>query len=288
MVHVVSAPGSCGEFVQGYGNGVSFMVTCPIDRYTVVRTGTGTGGSGLSGKSRLARDLTLDRLGRKGMPLSLSLSSSIPIGKGMASSTADISAVCQATALSCGEVLPPETIAEIAIAIEPSDATFYEGIVQFDYRKGRLLQKLGPAPAMQILVFDCGGEIDTLAFNSRTDLVAMQKENEAAVSEAMSLFLHGMKTGNVDEIGRASTISAFANQKILYKEALDIFYKVGMASGGRGVVAAHSGTVLGLLLKKGDPADTIRQKMETGLQGAVSYLDLVNVTNRGMFWESYD
>lgn len=287
MVHVVSAPGSCGEFIQGYGNGVSFMVTCPIDRYTVVRARRGEGERGLSAKSRLARDLTLERLGKK-ESVALDLSSSIPIGKGMASSTADISAVCQATALSFGEVLAPETIAEIAISIEPSDATFYEGIVQFDYRHGRLLQNLGPAPAMQILVFDCGGEIDTLAFNSRTDLVVRQKENEGTIRRAMFHFLHGMKTKNVDEIGKAATLSAFANQKILKKDALDIFYEEGMKAGGRGVIAAHSGTVLGLLLKREDPAEEVRQKIEAGLKGAVSYLDLVNVTNRGMFWKSYD
>lgn len=287
MVHVVSAPGSCGEFIQGYGDGVSFMVTCPIDRYTVVSTVMDED-TGLSSKSRMARDLTLAHLGKSGMQVPLALSSSIPVGKGMASSTADISAVCQATALACGEILSPETIAEIAISIEPSDAIFYDGIVQFDYRKGRLLRKLGPAPAMKILVFDCGGEIDTLAFNSRNDLISKQKENEAAVREAMALFLHGMKTGNVDEIGRASTISAFANQKILHKDALDSFYKEGMAAGGRGVIAAHSGTVLGLLLKSEDPAGNVREKLETILKGTISYMDLVNVTNRGMFWESYD
>lgn len=288
MVHVVSSPGSCGEFIQGYGNGSSFMVTCPIDRYSIAKAGSGEGEAGLSDKSRLARDLTLARLGKTGTPVSLSLTSAIPVGKGMASSTADISAVAEATALACGEMLAPEDIASIAISIEPSDATFYKGIVQFDYRKGRLIHKLGKAPAMQILVFDCGGEIDTLAFNSRADLVAMQKENEQPIANAMALFLDGMKTGNVDEIGKAATISAFCNQKILHKEALDLFYEAGMAAGGRGVVAAHSGTVLGLLLKKEDPAEVIREKMENALKQSVSYLDLVNVTNRGMFWTSYD
>ncbi len=288
MVHVVSSPGSCGEFIQGYGNGSSFMVTCPIDRYSIAKAGIGEGEAGLSDKSRLARDLTLERLGKSGTSISLSLTSAIPVGKGMASSTADISAVAEATALACGKTLSPEDIASIAIAIEPSDATFYEGIVQFDYRKGRLIQKLGNAPAMQILVFDCGGEIDTLAFNSRADLVAMQKENEQRIGDAMALFLDGIKTGDVDEIGEAATISAFCNQKILHKEALDLFYEAGMEAGGRGVVAAHSGTVLGLLLKAGDPAEEIRETLETALKQSVSYLDLVNVTNRGMFWKSYD
>lgn len=286
MVHVVASPGSCGEFIQGYGNGSSFMVTCPIDRYSIARSSLGEGEKGLSDKSRLARDLTLAHLGKTGTPVAVSLSSEIPVGKGMASSTADISAVCQATALACGHILTPSDIAAIAISIEPSDAIFYKGIVQFDYRRGRLIQKLGRAPAMKILVFDCGGEIDTLAFNSRSDLVSMQKASEKEIAKAMELFLDGMKTGNVSEIGKAATISAFANQRILPKEALDLFYQSGMEAGGRGVIAAHSGTVLGLLLEKSDPAEEIRLKMEAAMHGLVSYLDLVNVINQGMSWKS--
>lgn len=34
MAYVVSSPGSCGEFIQGYAEGSSFMVTCPIDRFS--------------------------------------------------------------------------------------------------------------------------------------------------------------------------------------------------------------------------------------------------------------
>lgn len=34
MAYIVSSPGSCGEFIQGYSNGTSFMVTCPINRYS--------------------------------------------------------------------------------------------------------------------------------------------------------------------------------------------------------------------------------------------------------------
>ena len=31
MAYIVSSPGSCGEFIQGYMDGISFMVTCPIN-----------------------------------------------------------------------------------------------------------------------------------------------------------------------------------------------------------------------------------------------------------------
>ncbi len=282
MAHVVASPGSCGELIQGYGWGTSFMITCPIDRYSRAESRLARSPSRLPEKSDLARELTLRYLGKESAAVDIHLTSDIPMGKGMASSTADISAVCQATALACGCLLLPEEIAAIAIAIEPSDGTFYPGIVQFDYRGGAVLKRLGPSPAAKILVYDCGGEVDTLAFNVRKDLIAMQKENEEEIRRAVSLCIEGLRTGSVDRIGEAATISAFANQKILYKEALEPFYEAGRKAGGRGVIAAHSGTVLGLLLDEQDDEGPVRRQMDEAMREQVSFIDCVHITNGGM------
>ena len=34
VTYYVRAPGTCGEFLQGSINGQSFLVTCPINRYS--------------------------------------------------------------------------------------------------------------------------------------------------------------------------------------------------------------------------------------------------------------
>lgn len=282
MAYVVSSPGSCGELVQGYGWGSSFMITCPIDRYSCARSYLRASSGTLPEKSEQARIRTLQYLGKESAQIDICLASAIPVGKGMASSTADISAVCQATALACGSLLSPEEIAAIAISIEPSDGTFYPGIVQFDYRGGQVIKKLGTVPEARILVYDCGGKVDTLAFNVRKELIAMQKKNEAEIRRAVSLCLEGLRTGSIDCIGEAATISAFANQKILYKEALEPFYEAGMHAGGRGVIAAHSGTVLGLLLAPEDDEAEIREEMAHALGGKVTFIDSVQMTNSGM------
>lgn len=287
MIYTAVSPGSCGEFIQGYGGGASFMVTCPIDRYSVAEATLSSHPSRLPEKSERARRMTLSLLGREGTPVFVRLSSDISIGKGMASSTADISAVAQATALACGRALTPEEISKIAIAIEPSDATFYPGVVQFDYRNGKLLRHLGDLPSAQILIYDCGGEVDTLAFNARNNLVALQKENEADIARALALFEAGMAEGNLSKIGEAATISAFANQKLLYKEALPAFYEAGMAAGGLGVVAAHSGTVLGLLLPADADGEAVKCEMDRKMVGAADFLDLVHTTNEGTKAEAY-
>lgn len=286
MVYVAACPGSCGEFIQGWGNGASFMATCPVDRYSVAEAVLSSHPSRLPEKSERARRLTLAHLGMEGTPVFVRLTSDISVGKGMASSTADISAVAQATALACGRPLTPEEIGAVAIAIEPSDATFYPGIVQFDYRKGRLLSRLGRCPAAQILIYDCGGEVDTLSFNARKNLVDLQKENEAEIGRAMELFLAGLAEKDLAKIGRAATMSAFANQKLLYKEALPAFYEAGERAGGLGVIAAHSGTVLGLLLPPEADGAAVSRELDAALRGAADFLDLVHITNDGLRTEA--
>ncbi|WP_288930832.1 GHMP kinase [Dialister succinatiphilus] len=281
MAYVVSSPGSCGEFIQGYAEGSSFMVTCPIDRFSYAFSGFEGEGEPLPPKALSAVEKTMAYLGEeKRVPLKLK--SHILKGKGMASSTADISAACQAAALACGRKLSEREIADIALSIEPSDATFFKGVVQFDYREGRLIREMGLCPAMQILVYDCGGEVDTMLFNSRNDLVDLQKSNETKIKEALSLFKEGIRLQSLDLIGRAASMSSFANQKILYKKPLEDFYHLGLEQGGKGVICAHSGTVLGLILPMEKDAMAVKNFLDKEMKGRISFLDLVHITNQGM------
>ena len=281
MAYLVTSPGSCGEFIQGYAEGTSFMVTCPINRYSYAISDFAGEGDFLPQKAKEAVIRTLKYIHHKNDNVSIRLKSHIPWGKGMASSTADISAVCQATALNFGVKLSNREIAKIALSIEPSDATFFKGIAEFDYRYGKVIREMGDAPDMQILVYDCGGEIDTMAFNSRNDLPELQKKNEADIIKAMELFKEGMQKKSLNLIGQASTISAFANQKILYKKELEGFYEAGMNAGGKGIICAHSGTVLGLILPMGI-APTKAREMINCYHLNLKYLDTVRLTNEGM------
>lgn len=282
MAYVVSSPGSCGEFIQGYKDGSSFMVTCPVDRFSYALSGFDGAGEKLPAKAEMAVRHTLSYLGEGGRAVPLRLKSYIQKGKGMASSTADISAAAQAAALSLGRKLSEREIADIALSIEPSDATFFPGIVEFDYREGRLIHEMGLCPSMQILVYDCGGEVDTMQFNSRGDLVDLQRSNEKEISRAFALFRRGIAEKSLDLIGEAASISSFANQKILFKKPLSDFYRHGLARGGKGVICAHSGTVLGLILPMDRDAEAVRSFLDEKMKGRISFLDLVHITNQGM------
>lgn len=240
----VKVPGSCGELIQGTMNGVPFLVTCPIDLYSKVTVTPGDlAPAGLGAKSQRALAMTLEYFQRKEYPHALRLESELPPGKGMASSSADIAAVCFAVAASLGKTIMPETVAAIAAAIEPTDGIFFAGIVRMNPLTGICQSRLGFSAPLRIAIFDTGGTVDTLQFRKRTDLAALNRANEPKLNEAWGL----LQRADASSLGQAATLSALANQTILPKAALPQIIAEAKCSGAIGVNVAHSGTVLGVL-----------------------------------------
>ncbi len=250
----VRIPGTCGELVQGKVNGKDWHITCPVEIFSSVSKEL----SGFFGqiewppdkvKMREAVRRTLELLGHTSTEVQVSVSSQIPVGKGMASSTADIVGGCLATAKTLGESITPRMIADIAISIEPTDGIMYQGIVCFDHLGGEIIQSLGDAPPIDILVVDPGGNIDTLRFNSRREVrAAIHRKNEDFIMEALNLVKEGIKKRDIQLVGKGATLSALSNQEILYKRELADIISISTSLGGIGVNVAHSGTVIGILL----------------------------------------
>ena len=99
MELIVRVPGSCGEVMQGFWQGRPFLVTCPIDRYSTVVVCPGTGrlvGGGAKARRALALGQAYCRC--DSLAHDFFLTSELPPGKGMASSSADICAVLAAVA----------------------------------------------------------------------------------------------------------------------------------------------------------------------------------------------
>ncbi|MGL5270139.1 MAG: GHMP kinase [Selenomonadaceae bacterium] len=248
----IKVPGSCGELVQGTLNGKPFLVTCPIDVYTqaVVSLNSTACFSGCGSKAQAAVAAILDYFSVKEYPFSLSITSDLLTGKGMASSSADIAAVCFAVTASLGKTIAPETVAAIAARIEPTDGVFFDGIVQMNHITGACEQEISDIPPLQIAVFDTGGTVDTLRFHARTDLERLNRENEPLIREALAL----LSQADAVSVGKAASLSAIANQAILYKPQLPKILAAALELGAVGVNAAHSGTVLGLLFAPDFPS----------------------------------
>jgi L-threonine kinase len=246
-------------------DGDNFLITCPVDIYSEVTVTPGSPGPTAAGdKTVAAVRRTWERLGVAAVPFAVAVRSALPQGKGMASSSADISAACQAAALTAGRRLTADDIADIALAIEPTDGIFYPGIVMFDHIRGRTRRHLGDPPPMSILIFDAGGRVDTLEFNRRSDLAALNAAKEREIRQAVDLLSRGLAAGDCALIGRAATISALANQAILAKPSLPAVAAIAARHGAVGVNTAHSGTVIGVLFP-GRPAPAVADACRTAV-----------------------
>ena len=283
MEFVVKSPGACGELIQGQIDGQNFLVTCPIERYSIATAWpkTTTQTHELPNKAQQAVAVTKEYL-RIVRDIDVVLYSELKDGKGMASSSADISAVCLAVALAAGRHLSMQELARLALSIEPSDATFYPGIVQFDHLQGHFLRPLGHFPEAYICIFDQGGVIDTVEFNAREDLISKRAAKEKEIQKALTLLVEGLRKGDMIKIGTAATMSAYANQRILPRPYLADLDAWGKALGANGVIVAHSGTVCGLLLTDLKKLDDIRKGLSVEFGNTLTFLDCVKVYNGGI------
>ena len=251
----VRAPGVCGELVQGMRDGVYYLVTCPIDYFSRVtvdlfRDGDSPGWVEAPEncvKTASAVAATLERLGRRDLSARATVSNPIPRSKGMGSSSADLAAAIAATGLALGAPLDWRTMAEIALAVEPTDGVMAPGLAMFDHREGRVMDSLGAPPPMEIIALDFGGAVDTLEFN-RVDRRPFWRSIERETTQALELAREGVRRGDPALIGRGAAISAWAAQREIPKPMLPAAAEFAGSIGAVGVNVAHSGAVIGVLL----------------------------------------
>ncbi len=66
------------------------------------------------------------------------------------------------------------------------------------------------------------------------------------------MLFKGIAERDVDLIGQATSLSARVHQKILFKPELDEVFKLAEDVDSPGICVAHSGSLLGVLLKTGE------------------------------------
>lgn len=256
-----SAPGTCGELVQGMVGGAHFLVTCPINQFSRATVTLRAGGSGdaethAGGIDHLpkAREAVFKALaelapclGAGGLRAEVGIANPIPSGKGMGSSSADITAAVAAVGIAAGRPFAPEDIGRIALSVEPTDGVMFPGIALFDHRCGSIAESLGSPPPMEVIVIDTGGVVDTLEFN-RTDRSELWKRAASQTDEALELVREGVLRGDPELVGRGATISARAGHLPETAEWVERAAAFADEPGAVGINVAHSGTVVGILL----------------------------------------
>ena len=245
-------PAGAGELVQGqFDTGEDFLVTNPVNCFSTVRVAAMRGCGRVNvvpascTKVRKAVEQTLRFLEVTDRDVHVRVSSDIPVGKGMASSTADVVGAIEATAQALERSITAEEVSALAISIEPSDGLMYRGVVVYNHRRGYLLERLGCIPDMHQLIIDTGGEVDTIAFNKIPKNYT--REELAMQEQALALLREGICTSDVWKIGQGTTLSARVNQRLLPKANFDEILSVASVFGACGVICAHSGTILSLL-----------------------------------------
>lgn len=255
---VSTAFGTFGELLQGVlpeENG-DFLVTLPVARWAMARFEPDPGTDVLQvwpPHKKKALALTSMIMEDAGLPAGglLKIHSSLPEGKGLASSSADLVATARAVANALDEAMPPRRIEAYLARIEPTDGVLYSSIVAFHHRTVRLRAVLGSLPSMAVVSADEGGAVDTVAFNSIPKPFTVADKREYA--RLLDRITDAIARRDLAEVGRVATASARMNQVLRHKWSLDGMTDICREVGGLGVVVGHSGTTLGILLDTASP-----------------------------------
>jgi L-threonine kinase len=269
--------GSCplvlGECVQGrLAMGPHFLITSPIGLFSWAEFAPSLNGGPLlvdppertKALRAVSRYLSEQDLPANGV---LRVSTPIDPGQGFGTSTADIAASLRAAASAWRRVIGPGDIARIAVAIEPTDGSMYRGCVAFAHRDGVPLESLGQLPRFEALVACTGGVVDTVEFDRRRKDFRYPAHEEAELTAAWNMIRHANRLGDVALMARASTISAKVNEQLLRKPYFAEMVRFAECAGVDGIMAAHSGTALALIL------DPMRPGFHDRLREARAFLD---------------
>uniref|UniRef100_A0AAU2AI66 Kinase n=1 Tax=Streptomyces sp. NBC_00093 TaxID=2975649 RepID=A0AAU2AI66_9ACTN len=278
-VGVGAANGTFGELLQGVlpENELDFLVTLPITssstaefrlapscREVVVRPPH-------KAKSRLLAERILRAHGHRGGG-SLTITTELPEGKGLASSSADLVATARAVGAAMGVRLTEREIELFLRGIEPSDGVMYPGIVTFYHREVRLREKLGFLPPLTIVAHDAGGMVDTVRFNQSKKPRSESEKREYA--QLLRELTDAVQVGDLQTVGDVSTRSAEMNSTLSPRKHFDDLLRICRDVGGLGLVLAHSGTNLGVLLPgdEDEQADSVEyvRKSCAAFTGSVS------------------
>ncbi|RQW64563.1 GHMP family kinase ATP-binding protein [Vibrio viridaestus] len=245
-------PGTCGELLQGWIQGSEKLISCPIDLYSTVRIKSGV--QTFPVMPRIEEAL-LSTLAFFNLPseyrdgLCVEHTSDLPIGKGYASSTADICATIKALSRYLNNPIKDEEIATLATAIEPSDSVMFTGLALFDHNRGILSEQFHLTELPSVLILEPSTTLLTKDFH-QIDRSFPLVNAAPLLQESFTTFSHGALRNKPFMIGRAATISARANQAILNKPMLESIINISEQFGLYGCCIAHSGSIVGLLYNK--------------------------------------
>lgn len=202
-------------------------------------------------KVRRAAMLTLNQLPSHYAPAKggqIEITSDVPRGIGMGSSTSDVTATIRAVADCHGISLSKEEVAKLAVLAEcASDSIMIDDrVVLFAHREGMVLETFGRRlPPM--IVLGCDTDPDARVDTLRLPPADYDESEIVAFGVLRAALRRAIATEDVALLGRVATASARINQRYLAKPNLELLQQLCRAHGGCGIQVAHSGTIAGLI-----------------------------------------
>ncbi|MGH4120252.1 kinase [Clostridium sp.] len=238
-------PGSLGEIIQGRAYGKELILSCPVNLYTsvmVFESYLPVHRNKYPKCKRFMKNI-LESWGyiRSYDELDIKIVSEIPIGKGFASSTADITALYLSLLKLFKREYNEQELINHTVNIEPTDSIIFPEMTLFDYKNGKFKERLGSYLEFNVLVFEGQKVIDTVGFNRSV------KSDLADIEDLIPNLKHAISQGNIDKLAKISSESIFRNQCRLNYDILPIVKKIQMNTGGIGIIGAHSGDLLGII-----------------------------------------
>lgn len=261
-------PCTCGELFQGTLDGCPCLVSCPIDIYSSARLTPVDGSTPAENRRKVHQavaqmEILADRR------FQVQVTNPLPVGRGFGTSTADIGATISVIAHSIDLTMPADAASQVAVHIEPTDSTFFDGLAMYDHRRGQFFEVLGPAPEAEIIILDPGGIVDSEEFNA-FDWGKTLQPFSSRHRTAYELLKSGVAAGDLAAVADAATQSALIHQDILFNPLLEKALALARPLGGLGSCRAHSGTILGLIFPPGidcaDHLQTIKRELPDGIE----------------------
>ncbi|HBE7906313.1 cobalamin biosynthesis protein [Clostridioides difficile] len=280
-------PASCGEFVQGIIDDEEYLCSYAIDMYSEVYIEEKLVDINLGRyKSRLAIEKVFEKFNlpkKYTKNISLNINSKIPVGKGMASSTADIGATIKATLSLIDKDLSSEEISKLAAEIEPTDSIFIDKNSIFNPLNGTVIKYLGNLTNAKVIILEPNKVLDTMKIRLRQDYNKLKVENKEVIKKSFALLEEGLKKNNLSLVGEACTLSSLANENIEKKGYLNEIIKISKKYGAYGVNIAHSGTVVGILIDKSmNDKKMIDTLCESNINSVYNKIYTQNIINGGI------
>ncbi|PHM74327.1 GHMP kinase [Xenorhabdus kozodoii] len=244
-----ACPASCGELLQGWLFGGEKLISCPIDWFSCVSVSEGVPIPHERPRMRQIVNLLLDYWQEPPeftFGLRIEYQSTIPIAKGMASSTADIAATAQATARLLGKSLEHTELAQLCVKLEPTDSTIFKPLTLFDHLTAQTQIPFDWQPDIDILLLESPKTILTKAYHQQVHHSQL-RANAPLLQQAWRQFCTANQRHDHYRLGEACTLSAIASQSLLPKPCFDPLRDLAEQTGIYGLNVAHSGSVVGLL-----------------------------------------